>query len=386
MTKIPILNVYYLLCYAWGHAQERDTRRLATLEGLKTVPDLLGHLLASGVNHLVRRGIDRGYLERREDLAGIRGKLAVSETAKRALRARGRAACDFEELSVDILPNRILRTSLGRLLTSRVGLDCRVRGRVRSAYRRLDGASRVPLKRNTFGQIQLGGSRRLYRFLLSVCRLLHDLLIVDERTGRSNFRDFRRDDATMWRLFEDFATGFYHREQREYRVNRERGIAWSKSGAATEADRARIPAMHADVILESTDRRIIMDTKYYSTPLSRHGGHGTGKLRSGNLYQLLAYLRNREATRPDGPRHDGILLYPQVAERLRADIRLEDFRIRAWTVNLNQHWSLIHREMLEAVGIETVRPRPGPQVRADPQRIAAPLTGPDSLARPAPSR
>ena len=67
--------------------------------------DLPGKVLASGVNNLVRRGIDRGYAERREDLAGIRGKLAVSETAKRALRSRARAACDFEELSVDILPD-----------------------------------------------------------------------------------------------------------------------------------------------------------------------------------------------------------------------------------------------------------------------------------------
>ena len=34
-----------------------------------------------------------------------------------------------------------------------------------------------------------------------------------------------------------------------------------------------------------------------------------GRLRSDHLYQLLAYLRNREATEP-GPRHEGVLLYP----------------------------------------------------------------------------
>ena len=42
-----------------------------------------------------------GTLNGGEDLAGIRGNLAVSETAKRALRSRARAACDFEELSAD---------------------------------------------------------------------------------------------------------------------------------------------------------------------------------------------------------------------------------------------------------------------------------------------
>ena len=359
MKNIPILNVYYLLCYAWGRVQERDTARLATLGGLSTVHDLLGKVLAGGVNHLFRRGIDRGYVERREDLAGIRGKLAVSETAKRALRARARAACDFEELSVDILPNRILRSSLHGLLGRGVTMDGRdvrldrhVRADVRSAYRRLDGISRTRLQRNTFGQVQLGGNRRLYHFLLSVCRLLYESSLVDEATGRTAFRDFRRDEATMWALFEEFVTGFYQREQRIYRVNPGgRRIQWDDPGGATDADRDRIPVMDADVILESPERRIILDTKYYRDALAGRRGRGSGKLHSANLYQLLAYLRNRQATRPDGPPHEGILLYPQVGdEALRADIRLEGFRIQARTVNLDQDWRLIHEEMLETVG------------------------------------
>ena len=223
MHRIPILNVYYLLCYAWRHVQERDTKRLARLAGLSTVRDLLGKVLASGVNHLARRGIDRGYVEQREDLAGVRGE-------------------------------------------------------VRSAYRRLDGVSRVRLKRNTFGQVQLGGQRRVYHHLLSVCRLLYRSSVVDEQTGCTAFRDFRRDKATRGR------------------------------------------------------------------------GSGTGKLHSNNLYQLLAYLRNRQATRPDGARHEGILLYPQVGgETLRAEVWLEGFRIQARTVDLDQDWRMIHEEMLEVV-------------------------------------
>ena len=346
MKDIPILNVYYLLCYAWGRVQERDTKRLATLGTLPTVQDLLGKVLAGGVNHLFRRGIDRGYVERREDLAGIRGKLAVSETAKRALRARGRAACDFEELSADILPNRILRTSLHGLLGRRITLHRDVGVEVRSAYRRLDGVPRTRLKRNTFGQVQLGGNRRLYQFLLSVCRLLYESSVVDENTGRTTFRDFRQDEATMWALFEEFVTGFYTREQRVYGVNPgyRRRIDW--------ADLARIPGMTADVILESPEHRIIMDTKYYKDVLARGRGSGTGKLHSDNLYQLLAYLRNRQATRPEGARHEGILLYPQVGSRsLMADIRLEGFCIQARTVNLNREWHHIRDEMLETIGL-----------------------------------
>ena len=253
--------VYYLLCYAWGRVQERDTTRLATLEA--------------------------------------------------------------------------------------------VRGDVRSAYRRLDGVSRTRLKRNTFGQVQLGGNRRLYQFLLSVCRLLYESSVVDENTGRTAFRDFRRDEATMWALFEEFVTGFYEREQSVYRVNQGgRRVEWADKSWATEEDRTRIPVMEADVILDSPERRIIMDTKYYKDALASGRGSGTGKLHSGNLCQLLAYLRNRQATRPAGPKHEGILLYPQVGGPLRADIRLEGFRIQARTVDLNRDWRAIHGEMLATIGVD----------------------------------
>ena len=359
MKDIPILNLYYLLCYAWGFAGERATKVLGDTGKLSSVQDLLGKVLAGGANQLLRRGIDRGYVERREDLAGIRGKLAVSETVKRALRAQGRAACDFEELSLDILPNRILRSSLDSLrrLGERgqekagpaTGLDGGVRKEVTLAFHRLGGVSVARLQRRTFGMVQLDRNRRLYRFLLSVCRLVYDSQLVDEnKSDRTIFHDVRRDKLQMWRLFEKFVTGFYQREQREFRVNAGgRAISWWNS--ATDRDWALIPRMEADIILESKDRRIIMDTKYYKESLT--GRYGSAKLKSANLYQLLTYLRNREATKPDHARkhrkHEGILLYPQVDEPVQAEVRLEGFRVQACTINLDQPWQQIHDDLLE---------------------------------------
>ena len=49
--------------------------------------------------------------------------------------------------------------------------------------------------------------------------------------------------------------------------------------------------------------------------------------------------------------HEGILLYPEVGEPLRADIRLEAFRIQARTVNLDRDWRHIHKETLETIGL-----------------------------------
>lgn len=95
--NIPIANVYYLLCYAWGHAEESDLVRLEDLEGLSRVHDMLGHLLGSGTLRLIRRGLDRGYREVREAPTAVRaqcgrrfGALARTMVVPPAAEARGR--------------------------------------------------------------------------------------------------------------------------------------------------------------------------------------------------------------------------------------------------------------------------------------------------------
>ena len=344
--KIPIANIYYLLCYAWSHVEERDVVRLEELEGLERVQDLLGKVLAEGSFRLIRRGIDRGYREIREDLAGIRGKIAVAETVKRALRARGQISCDFEELSHDVLHNRILRSTLGSLLRL-PDLHSDVRTEVRNAYTKLDGVSVVQLDRRLFQQVQLDRNRRYYRFLLSICRLIHDQLLIDEESGEARFTDFS--EERMEKLYEDFIIEFYRREQNRYRVNhRGRTIAWQDEGTPDYHLRD-IPRMEADVILEGRERRIILDAKYYLEALRSQYG-GKPKLRSDHLYQLLTYLSNREAKEPTGPRHEGILLYPTVNAPLDIHVRLEGFSIRARSIDLAQDWQNIHDDMLALIG------------------------------------
>ena len=105
--------------------------------------------------------------------------------------------------------------------------------------------------------------------------------------------------------------------------------------------------MEADVILDGTERRIILDAKFYREAFG--GRHGSQRLHSANVYQLLAYIRNREATKAPGPKHEGILLYPTVDETVFVDVRLEGFWIHARSIDLAQDWRDIHWQMLEVV-------------------------------------
>ena len=345
MKKIPIRNYYYLLCYAWDHIEDLDAVETSKLNEMDRVQDLFGKILAEGVFQLLRRGLDRGYQETMEDLPGVRGKLAISEMAKRALRVRGRAACIFEELTHDVHYNRIIRSTLRDLLDLS-DLDKDVRAEVRLAFQKLEGVSLIKVNRHAFRMVQLDRNKRRYRFMLSVCELIQESLLVESGKGTSEFRDFRDDYKRMWKLFEDFATEFYRREQDEFRISSQEVIRFHEASAINEADLGKIPVMQADILLDSDDRRIILDTKFYSNPMD--GKYGD-KLDSSNLYQLLAYIRNREAAKPIGPKHEGVLLYPVVNGPIRVDVRLEGYRVQARGIDLAQEWEGVHRDMLEIV-------------------------------------
>ncbi len=343
--KIPIANIYYLLCYAWRHVEESDVVQVSELEGLERVQDLLGKVLSQGTFLLIRRGLDRDYRDVHENLAGIRGKIDMGKTVKQALRAQGKVACTFEEMSHDVVHNRILRSTLKSLMQL-PELHKEVRADVRSAYLKLAGVTVVPLSRRLFQRVHLDRNRGHYRFLLSVCQLIHEQLLVDENSGETRFLEIS--EKKMWELYEDFIIEFYRCEQNHYHVNHPgRGIPWASEGTS-EHHRSKLPQMEADVIFESLTRRIIMDAKYYPEAFNRRY-EGKEKLRSDHLYQLLAYLRNREATETPGAKHEGILLYPTVDQHVLVDVCLEGFSIHARSINLAQDWHKIHHDMLALI-------------------------------------
>ena len=157
----------------------------------------------------------------------------------------------------------------------------------------------------------------------------------------------------MWRLFEDFVTGFYDREQQVYRVNPggRRRITWADAHAEDAANRARIPVMEADIILESPTAASSWTRSSTRTRSPADAARAPASCIPTTCTNSSRTFGTARPPRPDGAPHEGILLYPQVGEEpLTAEIRLEGFRIQARTVNLDQDWRPIHEEMLGTIG------------------------------------
>lgn len=347
--KIPIQNVYYLLCYAWEQMREGEVVDIGEA-GRTDLADLFAQVLAEGTKRVLRQGLDRGYVSHREDTSRIRGRIDFSTSLKRALFPRAQAHCQYDELSRNVLHNQILRSTI-RLLIRVEGLDKDLNETLLGLDRRLSDIDTVPLNGLVFRQVQLHAGNAFYRFLMNVCDLVQRNTFADEKGEGQKFRDFRQDKATMWKLFEEFVYNFYRHEQSRFQVSRPE-IAWDvdkqvENGRCPEGGNIRLPTMETDVVLESDDRTIIIDTKFYTKTLQSH--HGKQSYHSANLYQLFAYLKNAEAKGERYADAEGVLLYPTVSRPLADETWIQGHRIRVRTLNLGQVWQNIENELKDLI-------------------------------------
>lgn len=340
-AEIPIHNIYYLLSYAWNKLRESEIVQADTMD-CRNIYDLLAKVLSNGIAYIMRRGLYRGYVNTREDIARIRGKIDFSATLKDHGFTRSTLKCRFDDFQYDVIHNQIVKTTVYRLVRCR-DLDRDIRSDMMTIYRRLEGIRCISLTRRHFGMVQLHSNNAFYDFLLKICELINDCLLVSEADGTTRFRDFFRDEQLMASLFEDFVRNFYKREQKYFKVGRE-NIPWS-AVALDEGSERYLPRMQTDVSLDAADRKIIIDAKYYRQTLQRY--YETEKIHSSNLYQLLAYVSNLSAGLPKEQTCEGILLYPTVNREENHRYVMQGHRISIHTINLNQEWRAIHADLLE---------------------------------------
>jgi 5-methylcytosine-specific restriction enzyme subunit McrC len=342
--RIPIQNLYYLLCYAWNHLEQGrliDVDRVPSTE----LVDLFALVLTDGIEHLARRGLEQGYRVTEAEIAGVKGRIDIMGSVRRFLPQHGLAHCRVDELTVDTLANRIIKSTLRHLFASEA-LHQDLRKRVRSLLRDLGLIGEVDVTNRNFRQVQLHSNNRFYRFILNVCELIHESWLVDQRSGQKRFRDFERDERKMAKVFEDFLYNFLRLQRIGIDVRREH-IDW-KAHSVTDPKLTLLPRMETDISLRRPGSRLIIDAKYYQSTLTDY--YDAPKFHSGNLYQLLSYVTNAEPD--DGETIAGMLIYPRVDRTLREDYEIQGHSILIRTLDLNQDWRTVERELREIVVLQ----------------------------------
>lgn len=342
-AEIPIANIYFLLCYAWDALEEKDTLKAVGNVDSNNLLELFARVLVNGTRRLLRRGLDRGYLPREAEIHGVCGKLLVTQTLRHSLLCQGKAACAWDELEYNTIPNRILKATL-QSLHDADKLDASIRADVKDLLRWLAPVRAMKLHAEQFRRIQLHRNNRIYSFLLNICEFIHENWLPTEQGSTRHFRDFVRDGLPS--LFEKFVFNFYdHELPAGWHVSAP-VIYWQIESRNKDANEL-LPLMKTDVCIRGPGRAIILDTKFYAEAL-KAGHYSSARLAAGNLYQLFTYLRQKTAN-TGWENAEGILLYPRTNRDFDADFTTQGHRIRALTLDLFQPWERIRQQMLNGV-------------------------------------
>jgi len=337
---IPIENIYYLFCYAWDRFEEAESIPLGATPS-PDLPNLLARVMLSEMRSLLRRGLYRSYELAERELATVRGRIDMGRSMRLSARGVRRLDCEFDEFTSDIALNRILKASLLRLARA-PKLDPEVANELRALAHAFRHVADVSLEDTSFARVQLHRNNACYEFLLKVAELAYDCLLPHPSGDGFLFQDVLRDERKMARVFEKFVRNFYRVEQREFRVE-PLAIKWDAVGT-TDRSISLLPEMVVDVFLRNRQRRILIDTKYYSSALqSNRGSH---KLHSANLYQLFSYLKNA-ASDSTFEKAEGMLLYPTAQHSLDASYFIQGHRVTVATIDLSQRWPVISDRLVQ---------------------------------------
>ena len=345
--KIPIQNIYYLLCYAWDKLEEGNKVNVSQSDYENAI-DLYARVLINGCRHLFKRGIEHNYNEVSKEYVGIKGKIDFNASLNKNLFKRGRAICQFDEFEVNILQNQLLKATLKRL-TKIKSIDKKVKQEIWFYYSKFSNVEDIEIQLTLFSKVRIHRNNSVYDFLLKISKLIIENTVLDEADGNYHFKEFIGSDKAMAALFEAFVRNFYKKEQRVFSVRRE-DINWDAIPVGGSSE-SYLPKMQTDITLESENRKIILETKYYANALnSRFEGE---KFHSGNLYQLYSYLRNIETklTHLRNIESEGILLYPVVGYQLNENYMLGTHKLSVKTIDLSKSWREIEKQLFAIINI-----------------------------------
>ena len=341
--KIPIQNIYFLLVYAWDKLEESEIVNIAS-EDFEEYAELFARVLINGCGNLLKRGLDRDYIEEIDEIPGIKGKFLLSESLKSQSLTHSRAICAYDNLSHDVLHNQILKFTISRLIKIKK-LPKKLKKELKAIYLKFQDVSLINIRSQDFKRVRIHRNNAFYAFLLNVCYLIYDSLIPSERTGEIKFKDFTRDEKKMAHLFEAFVRNFYKKKLNDYSVKSE-NIEWFLKPVDDNSE-GMLPQMKTDISLDSPDRKIIIDCKYYKETLTEY--FGKDSVRSSHVNQIFAYMSNYKINENYENPIEGILLYPVVTKKFTARFDYMGYNLSISTINLNQDWKLIEEDLLSLI-------------------------------------
>ena len=335
---IRVRNVFHMLAYAFWALTEQGYRSVAT-EDFENAAELCAAILERGVSLQLKRGLGQEYVSRTEARSSLRGTIKVTESVKSQAIWRRQLVCSYDEFSVDTTMNRVIKATVALLVRSDIS-----RARKKSLKKLMVFFADVhDIDLHTVDwNMRYDRNNRTYRMLMAVCWLVVKGLLQTQSDGSVRMMDFF-DEQRMCRLYEKFILEYYRREHPRLRASAS-FVEWALDDGMSEG----LPAMRSDITLSAGGRVLIIDAKYYASTMQSNFNKRT--VHSGNLYQIFAYVKNKQAVLEragESVEVSGMLLYAATDEEVQPDVtyRMSGNQIGVRTLDLDRPFEEIRAQL-----------------------------------------
>ena len=302
MNNISIENIYWMMAYAFRELNADDIAYMSS-QKFENIYDLFAVILTMEINRQVKRGLNKEYIETRDDLSVIKGKLDLNETLKNKMRNSLKVNCIYDEYSVNSYLNKIVKSAGVYLIKSKkIKKELRVK-KLKKALLFLQDIEELEPKLIKWDKVRFNRFNSSYRMLINVSYLLFEGLLVNKGKGKYEFRDFI-DDQKLHKLYEKFILEYYRYNYSEFTPNDSK-IDWD----VDEGNNFKylLPNMITDITLTYDHRTLIIDAKYYGEMYQKNPLYNKEKFKSYNLYQIFTYVKNKD--KEQSGKVSGMLLY-----------------------------------------------------------------------------
>lgn len=348
--KVPIKNVLFMYSYIWDRVNNKDFINLSSEDDFDS-SNIYAELFLINIKRIIKKGLYKEYIEKNEELNTVKGKLDIQSIINKQTLRYGKVYCDYDELIENNLLNQIIKYIAIRLYKSTdISKDNKKKlNRIILYFNQVDY---VEIDKYSFDKINFNKSNYYYFYMIKICQLIYNSQMLSESSGKYSFYNLFDNDENMNNVFELFVYKFYEQElpKKKYKVKYQSQLNWNVSSG----NKSLLPIMKMDTFIKSNEETIILDTKYYKDYLTTN--YDKESLISGNMYQMMAYLNNVNATND----LKGILLYPLPfngepiyesydVKVVSQEMGAIDAKIQFNTIDLSQDWRKITCDLLKII-------------------------------------
>ena len=168
--SIFIKNIYYMLSYAFTTLNQTNYENVAK-EDFENVHNLFAAILSQGIGQQLKQGLYREYINQKEDMVALRGKIDMQGTIKNKLAKKQVLSCEYDELSENNFLNQILKTTVITLLRN-ANVDTGMKNELKKKMLFFYNVDIVDISSINWSSISFGRNNQTYRMLISVCQLI----------------------------------------------------------------------------------------------------------------------------------------------------------------------------------------------------------------------